>query len=230
MSISASPSVADIAANAARVRERIRSAGGDPDRVLVVAVTKAFPVAVARTAIDAGLTHLGENYAQELVDKVRGFAAAPPVAEPSWHFIGRLQSNKVKLIAPHVELWQTVDRSAIAEAIAHHAPGAGVLLQVNASGEDQKAGCRADEATVGGLLEACRSLGLVVRGLMAIGVHDDPSATRAAFATTRALADRFALDECSMGMSGDLEIAVEEGSTMVRIGRDLFGTRPIRTT
>ncbi len=214
---------ADVAANAEAVRGRVRAAGGDPAAVRLIAVTKAFPVGVVRAALAAGLVDLGENYAQELLEKAAALAAPAPAVAPAWHFIGRLQSNKVKALAPHVALWHTVDRPSVVDAIARHAPGAAVLVQVNASGEDQKGGVA--PAGCPELVERAGQAGLAVRGLMTVGVAGDADGTRAAFRAVRALADRLGLPECSMGMSGDLELAVAEGSTMVRIGRDLFGAR-----
>jgi len=216
----------EIAANAEVVRGRIVAAGGDLRRVQLVAVTKAHPPAVARAALAAGLTALGENYAQDLLEKVADLAAEPPPVRAQWHFIGRLQSNKVRDLAAHVAVWHTVDRESIADAIGHRAPGATVLVQVNASGEPQKGGCPADPPSVAALVDRCRALGLIVVGLMAIGVAGDAAATRAAFRLTRQRADDLALPHCSMGMTADLEIAVEEGSTMVRVGSQLFGARP----
>lgn len=220
--------VAEVARRADLVRARIRAAGGDPGRVRLVAVTKAFPVGVARTALAAGLVDLGENYAQELVAKARELEADPepggPV--PRWHFIGRCQTNKVRHLAPHVALWQSVDRLELAREIARRAPRAAVLVQLNLSGEAQKGGCPPDQGAA--LVGACRDLGLEVRGLMGVGPAGPAEAARPGFRLLAALADELGLVERSMGMSADLEVAVEEGATLVRVGRDLFGERPPR--
>lgn len=232
------PEPAAIARRLDQVRERIRGAGGDPDQVRIVAVTKGFDVAVPRAALLAGLVDLGESYAQELVAKAAELAARPVAADaaegvgvapgvvPRWHVIGRLQRNKVRALAPHVHLWQSVDRLDLGTEIARRAPGAAVLAQVNVTGEPQKGGCApADlEALVAGLADA----GLDVRGLMAVGRAGDEPATREGFAWLVAAADRLGLAERSIGMSDDLELAVEAGATMVRLGRDLFGPRPPR--
>ena len=122
------------------MHERIEAAGGDPDAIVVVAVTKGFDSAAVDAAVTAGLVDLGENYAQELVAKADG---APPGVR--WHFIGRLQRNKVRSIAPHVALWQSVDRPELGVEIARRAPGAAVLAQVNVSGEPTKGGCAPDD-------------------------------------------------------------------------------------
>ena len=207
-----------VAEAAAAVRARIAAAGGDPDRVRLIAVAKGHPVSAVAEAAAAGLSDVGESYAQELVAKAD--ALDVPVR---WHFIGGLQRNKVRLIAPFVHLWQSVDRLSLAGEIARHAPGADVLVQVNVSGADTQGGCPPERAAA--VVEGCTDLGLQVRGLMTIGPRGGPDEVRAGFRTVRSLADRLGLAECSMGMSGDLEAAVAEGATMVRIGTDLFGPR-----
>jgi PLP dependent protein len=214
------PSAVEVAARADAVRERIGRAGGDPDQVRLVAVTKAFGVEAVQSALDAGLADVGENYAQELLTK----QAALPEPGPRWHFIGRLQSNKVRKLAPHVHLWQSVDRLALGAEIARRAPGAAVLLQVNLTGETTKGGCPPGD--VAALVEGLRDLGLDVRGLMTVGPLAEPERARPAFRELRRLADELGLAERSMGMSADLEVAVEEGTTMVRVGSALFGPRP----
>ena len=213
-----------IAARADAVRQRIADAGGDPDRVRLLAVTKGFGPEVAGAALAAGLVDLGESYAQELVAKAPVLAAGP--VAPRWHLIGRLQRNKVRSLAPLVHRWDSVDRLELGREIAHRAPGATVLVQVNVTDEPQKGGCA--PAEVDGLVAALQGEGLVVEGLMAVGRAGDEVATREGFATLVAAADRLGLPERSIGMSGDLEAAVAAGSTMVRIGRDLFGDRPPR--
>ncbi len=212
--------VDDVTARLAAVRSRIQAAGGDPAGIEIVAVTKGFGPEVATVARAAGLVDLGENYAQELLAK------ADVVADVRWHAIGRLQRNKVKALAPVVSLWQSVDRLGLGEAIARYAPGAGVLVQVNVSGEDQKGGC--DEAETPALVEDLQGLGLDVRGLMAVGPTGPPAAAGPGFARLADLAQRLGLPVRSMGMSSDLEVAVAEGATMVRVGSDLFGVRPPR--
>ncbi|MFN8017881.1 MAG: YggS family pyridoxal phosphate-dependent enzyme [Acidimicrobiales bacterium] len=224
MSAPVAPDPAEVAARAERVRQRIADAGGDPSVVVLLAVTKGFGPEVAEAAAAAGLVDLGENYAQELVAK------APVLAEHHlevrWHVIGRLQRNKVRQLAPHVHLWQSVDRVELGAEIARRAPGARVLVQVNVSDEPQKGGCAPGEVdrTVAELAD----LGLDVQGLMTVGRTGDPADARAGFEQLVALADRLALPIRSMGMSGDLEQAVAAGSTMVRVGAALFGPRPVR--
>lgn len=215
-----------VTSGAEEVRRRIVAAGGDPLRVRILAVTKGFPAEVARVAAAAGLVDLGENYAQDLAAKAAALHDLQPA--PRWHFIGRLQRNKVKVLAPHVALWQSIDRIELGAEVARRAPGAAVLAQVNPLEEPQKGGCAPDE--VRGLVDAMRADGLEVRGLMAVGPTpgDGPDRTTEAFATVATLADELGLVERSMGMSEDLEAAVRAGSTMVRVGRGLFGERPAR--
>lgn len=203
-----------------RVRARIEAAGGDPDRVTVVAVTKGHPSAAVREAVGAGLVEIGESYAQELGAKAGELDDLPV----RWHMIGRLQRNKVRSIAPYVHLWQSVDRLSLAAEIAHRAPGAAVLVQLNVTGAEQQGGCAPER--VAAVVEGCRDLGLTVRGVMAIGPLGDRAASQAAFRRVRELADGLDLPERSMGMSGDLDAAVAEGATMVRVGTELFGPRP----
>ena len=207
----------------ARVRSDIEGLGVDPGTVDIVAVTKRLPVTTALDALEAGLRDVGENYAQELVAK----ATAPELTdrpEVRWHAIGHLQRNKVRVLAPHVTLWQTLDRAALATEIAKRAPGAQVLVQVNVSGEAQKSGCRPDE--VSELVDAAGSVGLQVEGLMTVAtLGGGPSAARE-FARLRTLVDDHGLTTCSMGMSGDYLEAVAEGATMLRLGTVLFGPRP----
>ena len=209
----------DVRRQVAEVRRRIEAAGGG-DRVRLVAVTKGFGADAVDAALRAGVTDVGESYAQELVAK------AADVREPgaTWHFVGRLQTNKVRAIAGLVDLWESVDRATLGDALAKRVPGARVLLQVNISNEPQKGGCLPAEAAT--LVKRFRQGGLVVDGLMAVGASGPPEAARSGFRRLNRLADDLGLVERSIGMSDDLEVAVEEGSTMVRVGRAIFGERP----
>jgi pyridoxal phosphate enzyme (YggS family) len=210
---------ADVATNLAEVRRRIAAAGGE-DRVRLIAVTKGFGADAAEAAVQAGVADLGESYAQELQAK----AAAITGTDVRWHFVGRLQTNKVRAVAAVVDVWHTIDRVPLGEEVAKRAPGATVLVQVNVSDEAQKGGCSPRDLT--GLVGRLRRLDLEVAGLMAIGASGPPEAARPGFRLLRGLADGLGLPERSMGMSGDLEVAIEEGSTIVRVGRALFGERP----
>jgi PLP dependent protein len=206
------------------VRERIaaaaRRAGRDPAEVTLVGAAKTVPAERVAEAVALGVTDIGENRAQDLVAK-SGVLASTLEVPVRWHFIGRLQRNKVRSLAPLVTWWQSVDRDVLGAAIAKHAPGARVLVEVNVGGEPQKGGCAPQDAAR--LTEALRGLGLRVEGVMTIPPqHDDP---RRWFAALRNLAARLGVHQLSMGMTDDYEAAVEEGATMVRVGRALFGSR-----
>ncbi len=198
------------------VRRRIISAGGDPDKVRVIAVTKGFGNEAVAAAHAAGLNDFGENYASGLLEKAPG----PPGAR--WHFLGAVQRNKVGSLAPLVDVWQSVARLAEGERIARFAPGAHILLQVDYTGQPGRNGCQPHEVPT--LAGALAGLDLSVEGLMTVALPDPPAAA-AAFASLGRLADTLGLPERSMGMSDDLEAAVAAGATMVRVGRALFGER-----
>jgi len=216
--------VASVAAAHARVLDRLADAGGDPDAIAVVAVTKGFGPEAPIAALGAGLADLGENYAQELRDKADAVEERGGLPAPRWHFIGRLQSNKVRLVADRVACWQSIDRASLVDELAARAPGATLFVQVDAAGDPGKGG--ADPADVPDLVARARDAGLRVEGVMAVGVAGDEAATEAAFARAAELADRLDLAERSFGMSGDLAAAVRAGTTMVRVGTALFGPRP----
>ena len=207
----------------ADARRRIADAGGDPAAVRIVAVTKGFGPAAVRAAAEAGISDIGENYAQELLAKhLRVGEVGENPNALRWHFLGRIQRNKVAHLAPVVSWWQSVARLEEGEAIARRAPGATVLVEVETTGAAGRNGCAV--TGVPELVGRLGGLGLEVRGLMTVApVGPDAGTT---FATVRGLADRLGLPERSMGMSDDLELAVAEGSTMVRLGRALFGDRP----
>ena len=207
-----------VAESLGRVRERIASAGGD-QHVTVLAVTKGFGADAIEAALAAGCTAIGENYAQELVAK-RDVASLAEV-----HFIGQLQTNKVRQVAGLVDVYETVDRERLAHEIARRDPGAKVLVQVDTTGEPGKGGCPLAELDA--LVAAVREAGLQLGGLMTVGpTEGGPEAARPGFRVTRAAVDRLGLTVCSMGMTDDLEVAVEEGSTQIRVGTALFGKRP----
>lgn len=201
------------------VIERVESVGGSLDTVKLVAVTKTLPVAQAQEALANGIVDLGENYAQEILTK----SASVTDARAQWHLIGNVQRNKVKKLAGIVSLWQTVDRLDLGLEIAKRAPGAAVLIQVNTTAELQKSGCSVE--AVDPLIDSLRSAGLDVRGLMTVGPTDRSIDPRSSFEVLRELSLKHGLAELSMGMSGDLEAAVSEGSTMIRVGTALFGPR-----
>jgi len=213
------PPLEVVAARLAEVRARIERAGGDPGGIEVVAVTKGFPVAAVDVALALGLRHVGENYAAELVGKAAAYA---PGTGPRWQFLGAIQRRRVPRLAPVVACWQTVCRPAEGESLARHAPGATVLVEVDTTGLPGRNGVA--PAAVAPLVSSLAALGLRVAGLMTVAPPGP--AARAAFATTARVGAELGLRELSMGMTDDLEAAVAEGSTMVRVGRALFGPRP----
>ncbi|TBU96195.1 YggS family pyridoxal phosphate-dependent enzyme [Phytopseudomonas dryadis] len=220
-----------IAENIAKVGVRIREAAQASQRdfatIGLLAVSKTKPAAAIRQAQAAGLHDFGENYLQEALDKQAQLADLPLI----WHFIGPIQSNKTRPIAEHFAWVHSVDRLKIAERLSAQRPARlpplNVCLQVNVSGEASKSGCQPEELTA--LAQAVTQLpNLTLRGLMTIPEPtDDPNAQRAAFARLRELRDglNLGLDTLSMGMSHDLEAAIAEGATWVRIGTALFGER-----
>ncbi len=227
----------DIAQNLAVIRQRVDNAcqrsGRHAGDVRLVGVSKTFPLATLQTAADAGLRVFGENKAQELASKRSEWQGAP--ADIEWHFIGHLQRNKSRLVAEHADVFHALDSARLAKALDTHCGEIGrrlvCFLQVNVSGEDSKFGV--PPSALGDLLEAVSGLEhLEVTGLMTLAAPvSDPEDVRPQFALLRDLAlrhsaeGRHRLDHLSMGMSGDFEIAVEEGATHVRVGSAIFGNR-----
>lgn len=209
----------EIRANIAAVKARIEAAASHA--VTLVAVSKTFPAEAVEHAIAAGITDVGENRVQETRDKkplVRGSA--------KWHLIGHLQSNKAKDAVKLFDVIETVDSLALAERIARAAEAEGkrqeVLLQINIGSEAQKSG--ADPSEAAAFAKSIASMdSLLLRGLMTIPPDDDNP--RKWFREMRMIQRDLGLEELSMGMSEDYEIAIEEGSTIVRVGRAIFGAR-----
>jgi PLP dependent protein len=222
------PLMLDIRANLGRVQEAIARAcaraGRSPDHVLLIAVSKTMDVERVRLAIEAGVAALGENRVQEAKEKIAALGHPVP-----WHLIGSLQTNKARDAARLFDWIHSVDRVELARELSRRAHSAerelSVLLQVNLGDEPQKGGVAPAELKP--LLEAVSTLpGLRVRGLMAIPpAAADPERTRPHFRRLRELRDELGLEHCSMGMSADYEIAIEEGATMVRVGTAIFGPR-----
>lgn len=213
-----------VAKNIRDLQDRLSRLSPERD-VRIVAVTKGFGVDAPRAALAAGLTMIGENYAQELVSKHEELS--PDERERiEWHFLGRLQRNKVRSLASIVSVWQSVDRVELIDEIAHRAPGAKIMIQLNLSEEPQKGGAPILEGSA--LVGHARDAGLDVVGLMGVGSAGDPVDSAAAFGVLVALAEDLGLSERSIGMSDDLEVAVAQGSTMVRVGTGLFGARAPR--
>ncbi|TMF21651.1 MAG: YggS family pyridoxal phosphate-dependent enzyme [Chloroflexi bacterium] len=207
--------------NLKAVRERIAQAGRNPEEVTIVAVTKGFGPEVCRAAFDAGLRILGENRVQEAVVKMDA------VQGPEWHLVGHLQTNKARAAAGRFALIQSVDSRHLADALARVNVEQKVLVEVNVAREPRKTGV--DPAGAQELLDAVAEM-LDLQGLMAMGpAEGDP---RPAFDELRTIRDEAQqrlgkpLPILSIGMSGDFEVAVKAGSTMVRLGTVLFGPRP----
>ncbi len=213
---------------AAAVRRAAVDAGRSPEPVRLVAVSKTRSLEEVRAAARAGIRHFGENFLQDALPKVQALSGV------TWHFIGRIQSNKTRDIAGHFQWVHTLDRPRIAERLQRHRgdlPPLDVCIQVNVDAEAGKAGVSPDG--VGELVEAVHALDrLRLRGLMAIpALRDDPEETRPSFARMRELFEAHAArggdhwDTLSMGMTADYAIAIQEGSTCVRIGTAIFGPR-----
>ena len=225
-----------IAENLARVRERIEAAanraGRDPQTVRLVAVTKTVEPERIREALDAGAKTFGENYIQEAQKKILVLGT-----QASWHFIGHLQKNKAKYAVRLFESIHSIDGFALAEELNRVALKEGkvqnILLQVDLGGEETKFGV--PEETVIKICENISGLEAVrVKGLMTLPpFSDEPEDSRSYFKKLRLLQDRLAelkiprisMEELSMGMSGDFEVAIEEGATLVRVGTAIFGPR-----
>ena len=239
LSLPTLPSV--LQANLQAVHERItkaaRAAGRDPSSVRLLAVSKAFPAATVARAAHAGQQAFGENYAQEAVAKMDEVGTLAPALDLEWHFVGPIQSNKTRLIAERFDWVQSVDRIKVAERMSDQRPPdlapLNVLLQVNVSREASKGGVAPSE-----VIEVARAVAklprLRLRGLMAIPAPQiDIAKQRIALAEMKQLFERlrgdgFDVDVLSIGMSADLEIAIAEGSTMVRVGTAIFGERQPR--
>ena len=220
-----------------KVRERIRqaaeSSNRDADSVRLVAVSKTVAPDIVREAIEAGVTILGESYVQEARDKFKALVQYPV----SWHFIGHLQSNKAKYAVRLFDLIHSVDSLKLTRELNKQAAKVDkvqqILVQVNISGEDTKSGISADEAP-GLIAEIGRLKNIAVKGLMTMPPYFyQPEKVRPFFAALRQLRDRIkaqslpnvSLEELSMGMTGDFEVAIKEGATLVRIGTAIFGER-----
>jgi PLP dependent protein len=219
----------------ARIVAAARAARRDPGSIRVLAVSKTVPGEAIRAAYGLGQRAFGENYVQEACAKIATLSDLDPI---EWHLIGPLQGNKARLAAANFSWVQTIDRLQIAERLAAARPATltplNVCVQVNISGEAGKSGCAPDAAQA--LAQAVAQLPrLVLRGFMGIAQETlDPTLQRAQFHALRAEFDRaqaagLSVDTLSMGMSADLEAAIAEGSTLVRVGSALFGARPRKT-
>lgn len=223
--------------NLAKVLESIEQSclecGRNPEDVQLIAVSKTKPHEAITEAFSAGQIHFGENRMQELQEKM----SVLDLPNAQWHMIGTIQSNKIKYIAEKVDWIHSVSKAKYLTEInrraAEHNRTINVLIQVNISGEDQKSGCEVSE--LGGILNHAKTLPhIMVRGLMGIASFvEDPEDVRSEFRLLRETLDQFSssnggnvqLTELSMGMSGDMKVAIQEGATMVRVGSAIFGSR-----
>jgi pyridoxal phosphate enzyme (YggS family) len=221
-------SATDIGANIEQVKERINQAcqraGRSPDEVTIVAVTKTVEPSAITTAFKLGIRHFGENRVQEAVGKIGQLSQLEP--RPLWHMVGHLQSNKAKVAVELFDIIHSIDSVRLAEAISRRTQRTlPILLEVNVSGEASKNGFPL--AQVEPALEEITGLPrLEVKGLMTIApLTPDAEQVRPVFRKLRSLGDLLGLEHLSMGMTDDFEVAVEEGATLVRIGRAIFGER-----
>jgi pyridoxal phosphate enzyme (YggS family) len=216
-----------------RMRHAAESCNRDADSIRLVAVSKTIPAERVKEAIESGVTILGENYVQEARDKFNALAQYPV----SWHFIGHLQSNKAKYAVRLFDLIHSVDSLKLARELHKQAQKVDkvqpILVQVNISGEGTKSGISAQEAP-GLILEISRLESLSIKGLMTMPPYFyQPEKVRPFFAALRKLRDEIkqhaptnvSMQELSMGMTGDFEVAIEEGATLVRVGTAIFGER-----
>lgn len=226
-----------ISENIARIQERIATAcarcGRDPAEITLVSVSKTFPASLVREVVASGISNVGENYVQELLQKQEELHDLPI----KWHFIGHLQKNKVRQIIDRVELIHSVDSEPLAREINRRAEAIGkiveVLMEVNTTAERSKFGVLPEETV--GLIRSCQSFASIsIAGLMTIGPFlPDPEGSRPMFRTLRRLSDTIrglqqtnvSMRHLSMGMTGDFEVAIEEGATIIRVGTAMFGRR-----
>ena len=186
--------------------------------VTLIGVTKGFTHEEVNIASELGIKNFGENYAQELLTK-------NPLVDPeiSWHYIGQLQSNKIRKISHLVDVWHSVTSLKLAREIHKRNDQAQILLQVSLMGPSNSKGFEVEQLPQ--LISELRDMNIDISGLMTMGVPGDMVATRVVFKELRKLADTFELPECSMGMSDDFEIALESGASMIRVGSAIFGIR-----
>ena len=215
----------DIAQNLQVIEQRIalaaHRAGRSPDEITLIAVTKGLTTQVVDDAVKAGISHIGENRVQEAMEKIGNLSTLQP--RPTWHMIGHLQTNKVKTAVEIFDIIHSIDSLRLAQALSGRAKKTiPVLLQVNIAQEEPKSGFSEIELSKA-MVEITRLPGLTIKGLMTIApLVSDPEEVRPIFQRLRELRDSLGLEHLSMGMSDDFEIAVEEGATMLRIGRAIF--------
>ena len=205
-----------------RIEVAARRAGRAPEDITLIAVSKVKPAVDVEEAYEAGQRHFGESYVQEFQEKRRELGELPGAV---FHLIGKLQSNKTAPAARLFDVIQTVHSQKVARRLSESGKALDVFIEVKLSDEKSKSGAAAqDLAPLKAYIESCRNLRL--RGLMTMPPwSDDPEAARPYFRRLRGLAERHELPELSMGMSHDMEVAIEEGATIVRVGTAIFGKR-----
>jgi PLP dependent protein len=209
-----------------RIARAAERSGRPPDDITIIAVTKTIELQLIQEAFEAGMRHFGESRIQEAKDKIGQLTALQPLS--TWHMVGHLQTNKVGLAVELFHFIQSVDSIRLAEIISRHAQrDMPILLQVNVSGEASKFGFPPD--AVSSAVEVIAHFPhLQIKGLMTIApLTNNPEEVRPCFRQLRLLRDSLGLEHLSMGMTDDFEVAVEEGATMVRIGRAIFGQREV---
>ncbi len=207
-----------------RIAEAAARANRSPDEITLVVVTKTIQPSLIQQAFEAGIRHFGENRAQEARSKVEQLSSLEP--PPTWHMIGHLQTNKAAIAVELFHMMHSVDSIRLAEALSRHAQrNMPILFQVNISGEASKSGFSPSEVS-SAAEQIARLPHLDIKGLMTIApLTDNPEKVRPVFRQLRLLRDSLGLEHLSMGMTDDFEVAIEEGATILRIGRAVFNER-----
>jgi pyridoxal phosphate enzyme (YggS family) len=207
-----------------RITEAAERADRSPTEITLVTVTKTIAPTLIRRAFEVGIRHFGENRVQEAQSKIEKLSSLRPPA--TWHMVGHLQTNKAKLAVGLFDMIQSIDSVKLAEAISRHAQrNIPILIQVNVVEEASKSGFSLDKVS-SAVKEIARLPRLEIKGLMTIApLTSDPEEVRPVFKQLRLLRDSLSLEHLSMGMTDDFEVAIEEGATIVRIGRAIFGER-----
>ncbi len=212
------PTANEIAQSFIKIKERIRQAGRDLDSLTIVGVTKGFDAHTVQLALQAGIENFGENYSSEFVNKAKLVTGAA-----TWHFIGTIQRRNILSMAKYVSLWHSIARIEEAAGIADLAPGAEGLVQLDLAKLPNRNGVKISDLSR--FMDLISKIDISIRGFMCMGVPNDVSRTREIFIKAHEISQDFGLSDLSMGMSDDLEVALECGSTIVRIGSALLGQR-----
>ncbi|NNN22516.1 MAG: YggS family pyridoxal phosphate-dependent enzyme [Acidimicrobiales bacterium] len=213
-----SPDANEIKQSFGKIKERIRQTGRDLDSITFVGVTKGFDAHTVEQALQAGITNFGENYSSEFVQKAK-LVTGPA----TWHFIGTIQRRNIASMARYVSLWQSIVRIEEARDIANIEPGAKGLVQIDLAELPNRSGVKVEDLSK--FMDLISKIDISIRGFMCMGDPFDMTRTREIFTKAHEISEDFGLPELSMGMSDDLEVALECGSTIVRIGSALLGQR-----